>query len=88
MDNEEHRWSGDEGTPHQRSRTDHQGEPPDVDMVDDKAGEAVRWAPEHNGVRAEPAEEEDARELSERGGGARAFWSPHSSYKVAIRMSH
>ena len=38
LDVEEYRWSGDEGAPHPRSRTDHQGEPPDVGMVDDTAG--------------------------------------------------
>ena len=73
LDIEEQRWSGDEGVPHQCLGTDYQGGPPEVGMVDDKAAEAVGWAPGHSGVRDEPAKEEDARELSERDGGVRAF---------------
>ena len=51
LDIEGHWWSGNEGAPHQRSRTGHQGEPPDVEMVDDKARQAVGQATvtEHRG---------------------------------------
>jgi len=49
LDIEGHWWSGDEGAPHQCSRTEYQGEPLDVGVVADKARGAVGQATEHRG---------------------------------------
>ena len=64
-DIEGHRWSGDEGEPHRRSRTECRGEPPAIGVSTDEAREAIGCTTEHKGVRAGTAEVEDVGEPSE-----------------------